>query len=295
MQNEKLEPSWLLTIRLLGSGILLLLWALMKKIPIWDIWKDKKDSFGIIALVIFGFLGVQYTYFIAIQTGNAVTTSLLHFLGPAFVLIYFSFRKRTLPTKYEWVALILASIGTFLLVTNGSINQLTVPFVFMVWGVVSAIAGAFYLIQPVQSIKKWGSVLIVGWGMIIGGLLPPGKFLTYTQLSKLQIKQGKWSEAQDMAEQAVAIGRETGDLIRLVAALNTLGDCMFLLKEYDQATAYYQEALALSKQQADQKNVHDTLRNLARCLKKTDKTAYTKHIEEYFEVDLLLHGEEVFE
>jgi drug/metabolite transporter (DMT)-like permease len=37
MQNENLEPSWLLTIRLLGSGILLLIWALMKKIPIWDI------------------------------------------------------------------------------------------------------------------------------------------------------------------------------------------------------------------------------------------------------------------
>lgn len=173
MQDNHMDPSWLITVRLLVSGLLILVGISIKKSShsIWNIWRDKEDWIGIILLGLLGFLGVQYTYFVAIQTGNAVTTSLLHFLGPSIVLLYFSIRKKKFPSKFECLILVLASIGTFLLVTNGSVSQLTVPAISLFWGVISAISGAFYLIYPVRMIKKWGAYMIVGWGMLIGGLI----------------------------------------------------------------------------------------------------------------------------
>lgn len=171
MHNERIEPAWLITVRLSVSGVFFLLWSSINRTQIFSIWMDKKDRLGMIFLGLFGFLVVQYTYFLAIQTGNAVTTSLLHFLSPLFVLFYFFIRNRTLPTIIEWTVLILASLGTFLLVTNGSLHQLTVPFISVFWGVISAIAGAFYLIYPVKMIRKWGALIVVGWGMLIGGLV----------------------------------------------------------------------------------------------------------------------------
>ncbi|MDR4204785.1 EamA family transporter, partial [Bacillus subtilis subsp. spizizenii ATCC 6633 = JCM 2499] len=74
-------------------------------------------------------------------------------------------------------AIVLALGGTCLLLTNGSINNLTVSPVSVIWGLLSAAALAFYTLSSSPLLRRWGSALVIGWGMLIGGIgmgfIPP--------------------------------------------------------------------------------------------------------------------------
>jgi len=170
-QSEGFNPGWLVTMRLLISGILLLsLTSFRKKSKnILSVWK----SVDIIKLLIFGFfgmLGVQYTYFAAIKTGNAATATLLQYMAPLFITIYLALRYQKIPKIKELLVLGLAILGTLLLVTNGTIYQLSVSKIAILWGLGSGLALAFYTIYPSELLQRWGSDIIVGWGMIVGGI-----------------------------------------------------------------------------------------------------------------------------
>ena len=60
-------------------------------------------------------------------------------------------------------------IGTFLLLTNGSISHLVVSPTSLLWGIISGLALAFYTIYATGLLEKFPSILIVGWAMIISG------------------------------------------------------------------------------------------------------------------------------
>ncbi|WML44435.1 EamA family transporter [Neobacillus sp. PS3-40] len=185
--QQGFSAEWLVDIRLLFSGVILLLFAYtVKKQNIWSIWKNKRDILALILFGIFGMLGVQYTYFIAILYGNAASATVLQYLAPVFITCFLCIQAKKFPAKYEIFAVLLALIGTFLLVTNGNIQTLSISKPAFFWGILSAFALAFYTLQPGGLLSKWGSLLIVGWGMLIGGIgfsfiSPPWKF------------QGHWS------------------------------------------------------------------------------------------------------
>ena len=67
--------------------------------------------------------------------------------------------------------MILAIAGTFLIATHGQLNQLAITPKGLAWGLVSAFAYALYIILPIQLIQKWGSMLVIGIGMLIPGLV----------------------------------------------------------------------------------------------------------------------------
>lgn len=171
-QNQGFTVEWLVAIRLLFSGILLLCLASLKreKLSIWTIWKHPQDRYRILLFGMAGLLGVQYTYFAAVQTGNATTATLLQFLGPAFITVFLALRLRRVPHRKDVFALLLAMMGTFLLVTNGSFDGLTVSASAVIWGLLSAVTAAFYTLYPTGLIERWGSMVSVGWGMLIGGI-----------------------------------------------------------------------------------------------------------------------------
>ena len=81
--------------------------------------------------------------------------------------------------------------GTFLLVTHGNLDTLSIPIAALVWGLASAFAAAFYTMQPKRLIRKWRATLVIGWGMLLGGLAlmpvcPPWLFSgTWSSLSAL--------------------------------------------------------------------------------------------------------------
>jgi drug/metabolite transporter (DMT)-like permease len=170
-QQKGYNPEWLVVIRLLISGTILLMYSRFKKNKdIFLIWKLKEDRIHILIFGIFGMLGVQYTYFAAIEAGNAATATVLQYLGPVFILGYIVLKSRRLPTNKEIISIFLALLGTFFLVTNGNVQTLSISKWAFFWGISSAIALAFYTLQPVQLIKKWETIIVVGWGMLIGGI-----------------------------------------------------------------------------------------------------------------------------
>lgn len=171
-QDEGFTPGWLVTMRLLISGILLLILGGFRKNfnQVFAVWNAPKDRIRLVIFGIIGMLGVQYTYFAAIQTGNAATATLLQYLAPLFIMVYLAIKYKRVPSFQEFIALGFALLGTFLLVTNGSLHQLSVSSVSIAWGLSSAIALAFYTLYPSGLLQRWGSEAIIGWGMIIGGI-----------------------------------------------------------------------------------------------------------------------------
>lgn len=170
-QEKGFSSQWLVDVRLLLSGILLLFISVLQgNENVWMIWKDKRDRWSLLLFGIFGMLGVQYTYFAAIEAGNAATATLLQYLGPVFITCYIALRNRRFPAKLELAAIALALAGTFLLVTKGSFQELSISQSAFFWGGGSALTLAFYTLQPIHLLKKWGSTIVVGWGMLLGGI-----------------------------------------------------------------------------------------------------------------------------
>ena len=141
-QQEHVSTEWLVTIRLLISGSILLLFSSFgrQKSEVLGIWKQKKEANKLVLFGLLGMLAVQYTYFASIKEGNAAVATLLQYLAP----IYLIFKWNIRPTKIDLISIALSLIGTFFLLTNGSIDNLAVSTPTIIWGILSGLSLAFY-------------------------------------------------------------------------------------------------------------------------------------------------------
>lgn len=170
-QEKGVPPEWLVGVRMLFSGSVLLFIACFQYgNSVLDIWKDKTDRWKILSFGWIGMLSVQYTYFVAIGHSNAATATILQYLGPVIIAVYVCIKEWRKPQMYEVTALVLALLGVFLLVTHGKINQLSISDKALFWGILSAFALAVYTLQPVQLLQKYPATTVVGWGMLVGGV-----------------------------------------------------------------------------------------------------------------------------
>ena len=181
-QQNHFNTEWLVVVRLLLSGSLLLVYGLLKKDSgIKDIWKNKNDVLLLISFSVLGVLGSQYTYFVAIKYGNAAVATILQYLSPVIITCYMVICNKKLPNKKQVVAIILAIIGTFFIITKGNINSLSISKEALFFGLCCAFSVAIYTLQPVNLLKKYSSTCIIGCGMLIAGIAfsfvnPPWKF-----------------------------------------------------------------------------------------------------------------------
>lgn len=162
----------LTTIRLVFSGAVLFLLAYLADREKVKAFLTDRSSY--IPLLLFAFLGLlmtQLTYLEAIDATNAGTATVLQYLCPIGVLAYSCIKDRVAPTVSEIISMVLAIAGTFLIATHGQLNQLAITPKGLTWGLVSAFAYALYIILPIQLIQKWGSMLVIGVGMAIPGIL----------------------------------------------------------------------------------------------------------------------------
>lgn len=170
-REKEFNAEWLVTVRLLISGVLMLLFGIVRKNPdVVNIWKDKKDAVQLILFSILGMLTVQYTYFVTILHSNAATATVIQYTGPVFIAIYLALRLRKWPKPIEFLAIGMAMLGTFLLVTHGDINTLNITPTALVWGIASAIALAVYTLMPVHLLNRYSPIAIIGWSMLIAGI-----------------------------------------------------------------------------------------------------------------------------
>jgi drug/metabolite transporter (DMT)-like permease len=170
-QHRGINTEWLVTVRLLLTGIIFLLFSGARKNPgLFKIWKNKTDIIQLLLFSIIGMMAVQYTYFAAIKYSNAATATVLQYLGPVVIAGYYAVKMKRLPVFYEIISVLLALSGTFLLVTHGSLQSLYISGWALFWGITSAITLAFYSIQPIMLLRKYDSSVVIGWSMLIGGI-----------------------------------------------------------------------------------------------------------------------------
>lgn len=169
-QDKAVTIGWLVTVRLLIAGLILLGYARWRGRDIWRIWQTRRSVVSLLVFGLLGMLAIQYTYFAAIQYSNAATGTVLQYVGPVLITLYFVGVRRRWPTRAEAWAVLLAFLGTLLLVTHGDWGALQISAKALFWGLASAVALAFYSIQPENLLKENEATVLVGWGMLIGGL-----------------------------------------------------------------------------------------------------------------------------
>lgn len=168
--SSEITPMWLSQIRMVTSGIVLLIVAgILKQKPIATM-KNKHDAWVIIAYGIFGLLPVQLFYFMCIKVANASIATILQFIGPFFVMAYLAFTHKQVMRRIDIIAAICAFIGVVLLATHGRFNHLALTPSVLFWGLLSAVGEAAYTLIPVNIVKKESSMVVTGWGMLFAGL-----------------------------------------------------------------------------------------------------------------------------
>ena len=166
------SSDWLVSTRTLMSGILLfMIVVFIEKKSILRPLKNKWDSMGIILFGVAGMYLVQYTYFKTIELSNVSFATILQFTAPFFIFIYESIKNRKLPSILTVTLLFMTILGVVFIATKGNFSNLSVSLEALLFGLVSAVMIAFYSTYPKKLLKKYGSITVVGWGMIIGSVI----------------------------------------------------------------------------------------------------------------------------
>jgi drug/metabolite transporter (DMT)-like permease len=163
-QFHHIAPQWLVTVRMLGAGLLLVLW-LRPPFP-------QKRAMVFLIFAVIGLAGVQYTYLAAIAYANAATATLLQSLSVPMIALYEGVVARKGMKPGRVVALVIAVAGTALLVLGGEHGSITVQvnLLGVVFGLLSAVVAAFYLLASVPLVAEFGTWSTTTWGFLIGGL-----------------------------------------------------------------------------------------------------------------------------
>ena len=162
----------LTNIRLIIAGLLLVLLAYTKSRDKFIAFlKDKSSLFSLLLFSLFGLFLNQLAYLSAIQETNAGTATVLQYVCPVGILAYTCIKDKVAPTLSEIISMFLAIGGTFLIATHGQLDQLSMTPAGLFWGLFSALTYALYIILPIKLIQKWGSILVIGVGMTISGIL----------------------------------------------------------------------------------------------------------------------------
>ena len=188
VMNEKgVDPVWMVTLRLLIAGSILLIIGLTKSKGqgITDIWHDKKSVIRLFCVAAFAFAVCQTTYFAAISYVNAGIITAIQQTAPAFVLLWTLFLEKRFPKISEIVILTVVVFGAFMLSTGGDWNKLSIPLIALILALISAITSAMYSVMPRPLLIRYGTFPAVGWGMILAGIM-------LVPIAKLWIPSGTW-------------------------------------------------------------------------------------------------------
>jgi len=166
-----INSIWLTGIRMLGAGIGLLLISLVTKVDLWSIWRHPGDLLQIAGYTLLGLMPVQFTYFLAVEASNAATATILQFMGPVFIAIWLVVAHQQWPTRSEGIAIVLAVIGSFLLVTHGNPATLVISVWALIWGLLSGVTSATNTLMPTKLLTKYSTMTVNTWSMLLGGLL----------------------------------------------------------------------------------------------------------------------------
>ncbi|MFT4091084.1 MAG: DMT family transporter [Asticcacaulis sp.] len=168
--HKSISPEWLVTARMLVTGVLMTAFALLRKPrETLSVFSDRKDTLRLLSFSVLGMWSVQYTYFAAINASNAATATIIQYVGPVLIAIYYAFIEKHWPRPLECLCLLMAMAGVFFLVTHGRPDSLSLSPAALFWGLIAAVALAIYTIQPLKLMSRYPTEAVIGWAMLIGG------------------------------------------------------------------------------------------------------------------------------
>ena len=161
---------FVIAIRLTLSGLILLGLLTCMRQNVTTILKKPKVLGQVLIFSIVGVLGLQYMFLAALEASNSIMATLFQFSAPIIIVIYVSIVHKMLPPRQQVLGIIGTLIGLFLLLTNGSFQQLLVTPQALLFGLGLGLTYVFYTLYPSTLMKDWGILLILGWAMLFGGL-----------------------------------------------------------------------------------------------------------------------------
>ena len=168
--NYSMNSAWLTMVRMLTSGLVLILLSLFRqKKQAFSIFKNKKDFLQLILFSISGLLFCQYSYLSAIEHSNSGTATVLQTLGVVIVPVLLCVTAKKKPEPKEILSILLAFVGVFLIATHGNPSQMALSKAGLFWGLCAALGSVFYSTLSEHLVAKWGSQAVTGYGMLIGG------------------------------------------------------------------------------------------------------------------------------
>ena len=163
-QKKGISAEWLVTVRLVFAGALLVLAGLiLTKKRMGDVWRNGADARRLLVFSVFGMLTCQYTYFAAVQYSNAGTATVLQSLAPLLILGIVCFKEKRLPRKMETGAIFCALLGVFLISTHGNIRSMSITTVALLFGLGAAAGGAAYNLLSGDLLRHYGVYAVVGY------------------------------------------------------------------------------------------------------------------------------------
>ena len=169
-RNMNLE--WLLTMRLITAGLLTVLYGGIRQgNAIFNVFRNWRDTLGLVIFGVFGMALCQYTYFRSIVIAGAGIATVLQYLAPSMIIIYLLVRYGKRPSTGEIISVILALVGTICLMGNNGFSFESFRSDVLFWGLLSAVGVAVYSVSPVRLLATYGTIPIVGFGMLLSGLV----------------------------------------------------------------------------------------------------------------------------
>jgi drug/metabolite transporter (DMT)-like permease len=170
LDNTEMTVQFMLVIRLLFAGALLLTALKIQGKRITLPWRTKFWARQLLIFGIVGMLGVQYTFVATINVSSAVIATLFQFLAPIYIILFVSWMHRKLPPVAQVAGMFVTLVGLFFLLTNGSLSGITISKGTVLWGLVLGFTFSFYTLYPSRLMHEWGVLVSVGWAMLIGGI-----------------------------------------------------------------------------------------------------------------------------
>ena len=174
-QRTPVELSWLIGVKMIISGILLLAVAFaVNGKKIFSVWHSQKGITTLLIYTIFGLAGDQVAFAMAVKVSSAAMATILQSLSVILVVIYAAVVYHEFPNGLRWLAIVIATLGTWLLVTRGSLNHISLDGPTIFWGLTFAVCAALNNALPVKLVASYGSLPIMAWAMLLGGIIFEG-------------------------------------------------------------------------------------------------------------------------
>lgn len=196
------DPLWASAVAMTVAGAALVAYLLVaRRDALRALWSCPRSAVRLVLFALAGLTLCRATYLLAIQYSNAGTATVLQYIGPVLIVVASCFATRRLPSAREFVAVLCVVVGTFLLATHGDPSTMALSPEGIFWGLAAAVSVALYSLLPGTLMRRYGSLVVVGSGLLLGGIV-------------LYLVTGAWNRAPQL---------DAGGLLAMFGGLTGIG------------------------------------------------------------------------